>query len=168
MNENPFDQSTLRETGTAPQPVSNTLSTGDGVEVRYPAAQRTLVPALLASTAVIAPLILFFVLQPPLNFVVSAAVAVMEFGTAGFMWFLFNSAFVRADSNGVSKSQFGKTGAARWEEIARMETVKVENQSTQIILKDSSGREVLSVSDLSNKRDGERLIAYIAEKLEQK
>lgn len=166
MSENPFEQSTLQaKPASSVSSMSTSTFSGDGVEVRYGAAQRTVVPAVLAGSAIIAPLIIFFVLQPPLNFVMAAVVALMEFSVAGFMWFLFNSALVRADSSGVSTAQLGNTKSARWEEIATFELQQTSNNPTQIILKNASGNEVLRLSDLGNKTDGARLIKYIENKL---
>lgn len=161
MNENPFEHSTMTST-----PLANTMSAaGDGVEVRYPESIRTLVPGVLLASAVTMPIVMFFALPTPQNILVAAAVAVMEFPTAGFLWFLFNATVMRADSNGVTKVQFGKAQTVRWDQIANMEMRQVGNGAMQIILKDSGDKILIQLSDCGNRRDGDRLIEYIENQL---
>lgn len=165
MNENPFDETTL---SPATSPMSTlAASSGEGVEVRYGVAQRVVVPAALALSGVIMPLILFFVLQPPLNFLMALVTAMTECSIAALMWFAFNSAFVRADANGITKSQLGKTQTVRWEDIASYETRQLPKGPTLIILKNAAGETVMSASDLNNPFIGGLLLTYIEGKLQK-
>jgi hypothetical protein len=162
MNENPFDQSTLSSTS------GSTPGSGDAVEVRYPPTHRTLVPALVALSGFLMPAVLFFSLPAPLKFLMAALTAMMEFSAAAFLWFIFNSPFVRADASGITKSQMGKMQSVRWDEIATMETRQLAKGATRIILKNAAGKEVMRASDLNNPYEGALLLTYIETKLQRK
>lgn len=168
MNENPFEQSTLHSHSTSSPGLSTPIAGGDSVEVRYPAMVRTIVPIAILASAFMAPAIVFFVLQPPLSYAIAAALAITELATAGFLWFLFNSSFVRADANGITKSQMGQTKTVRWEEIGDVEMREIGSNSprTDYILKDEQGRIVMQFNDLGNSEHGERLRDYIASQRE--
>jgi hypothetical protein len=160
MNENPFEQSTLAST---PLPGDETI------EVRFPQTQRIAVPGALLLSAVVVPIVMFFVLPPPQNVVVAAIVALMEFSTAGFLWFLFNSAFVRADGSGVTRSQMGQSKTVRWEEIAGVETKTTtlsRPPQTQYTLKDPNGKTLLQFTDFGNRAAGRKLADYIERRIE--
>ena len=168
MPENPFEQSTLTgsPTGFNPSGAGNFLR---GVQVCYPPAQRVLVPGVLALSGLIMPVILFFVLQPPINLMAAGITAVAELGTAAFMYLLFNSAVVRADDTGVTRSQLGKAQSVRWEEIGGIEYSEVANSpQTKFILRDATGKVILEFSDFGNKKDGLKLRDFIKVRLENR
>lgn len=162
MNENPFQQNTL---------ASTPLQSDATIEVRYLQPVRVFVPAVLALSAVIMPLVMYFALPSPQNVMVAAVVALMEFSAAGFLWFLFNSAFVRADGSGVTRSHFGHSKTARWEEIAKVETLTTtlsRPPQTQYTLKDLSGKTLLQFTDFGNRADGRKLAEYIERRIGKK
>jgi hypothetical protein len=172
MNESPFEKSTLQ-----PQPplmslsLGSTPATGESVEARYPAVQRIVVPAATLFSAIVAPATVFFIVQPPLNIIIAAVLLMMELATTAFIWFLFSSAFVRADENGITKSQMGQTKTVRWEEIGGVEmqqTTASRPPRTEYVLKDLEGKTLLQFSDFGDRENGERLAEYIAQKREQR
>jgi hypothetical protein len=155
MNGTPFEQSSMQSTP---------LGESGAIEVRYPSAQRVLVPGILVLSAFIMPAVLFFLLKPPLNVVTAIVVALMEFSTAGFLWFVFNSAVVRADATGLTKSQLGQTKVVRWNEIASVETKTIMPSHTpqnEYILKDHDGKTLLQFSDYGDRAAGQQLLTYI-------
>jgi hypothetical protein len=172
VNESPFEKSTLQpQSSLTSSPFGSTPASGEGVEVRYPAAQRIVVPAALLFSAIVAPAAVFFIVQPPLNVIIAAVLAVAELSTTAFMWFLFSSAFVRADENGITKSQMGQTKSVRWEEIGGVEmqqTTTSRPPRTEWMLKDLEGKTLLQFSDFGDRENGERLAEYIAQKREQR
>lgn len=165
MLENPFEQSTLVTDFSQPGS-GNSLH---GIQVCYPSAQRKLVPAVLALSGLIMPVILFFVLQPPINAMAAGITAVSELGAAAFMYLLFNSAVVRADDSGVTRSQLGKAQSVRWEEISSIEYSEVANSpQTKFTLRDAAGKAILEFSDFGNKKDGLKLRDFIKVRLENR
>jgi len=168
MPENPFDQSTLVTDASITYllPPSTPRALSNAIELRYQPIQRTLIPAAIAVSGVVVPIILFFSLSAPMNILMAAVTAMMEFSMAAFMYFLFNSAFVRADDAGVTKSQLGQTQSVRWEEIADMGVLQIGNGPYQIHFKDASGKEIFKFSTLGNREAGEKLWEFIDKKLE--
>ena len=169
MNENPFDKTTLSSHSLPGNPpFGSTPASGNVIEVRYPQASRVLVPAALAVSGVVVPIILYFALQPPLNITMAAVTAMMELATAASLYLLFNSSFVRADNVGITKSQFGKAQSVRWEEIADMSMKQVGNGPMQMEFRNVSGKVIFKCSTLGNRADGEKLLDLIDHKLQER
>ena len=168
MPENPFEESTL----SSSTPLLSTPGAQDGMEVRYAAAQRFVVPAALAASGVLVSLVLFFVLQPPLNLMVALIVAMLEFSTAGLMWFFFNSALVRADSSGITQSQFGRVKTVKWEEIAEMKILSdalSKNGAATVTLLDSQKKTLMQFNpNIGGQNESEKLMEYISNKWDEK
>ena len=170
MQENPFEQTTLSTDAFAvstPFAATNANASDNSIELRYQPIQRIFTPAALAVSGVIVPIILFFTMQSPLNILMAAVVAMMEFSMAAFTYFLFNSSFVRADDAGVTKSQLGQTQSVRWAEIADMGVLQIGNGPYRIHFKDASGKEIFKFSTLGSHADGEKLWEFIDKKLEE-
>lgn len=167
MPDNSFDQSTLVTDNSITYLTPGSLGPVKGIEVRYPPATRLLVPGALAASGIMVPIVLFFVLQPPLNLIMAAATAILEFGTAAFMYFLYNSTVVRADDAGISKTQLGRTQSARWDEIESLGMTQVGNGPMQIHFTDATGKVIFRCSTLGNREDGEKLMDFIDEKLQE-
>jgi len=146
----------------------STPLSGHSVEVRYPYASRVLVPGALTISGVVVPVILFFALESPLNFTMAAITAMMELATALSLYFVFNSSFVRADELGITKSQFGKSQSVRWGEIADMSKTQVGKGPMQLEFKDDSGQRIFQCSTLGSLKDGEKLLDFIEQKLQQR
>jgi len=172
MQENPFEHTTLQADSpsqSTPFAAGNTpLTTGNAIELRYTPLERSIVPANVALSGIVVPIILFIRLQPPMNLIMPAVVAVAEFTAAAFLYFLFNSALVRADDAGISKTQFGRTQSVRWDEIESLGMKQVGNGSMQIHFTDASGKVIFRCSTLGNREDGEKFMDFIDSKLQER
>ena len=166
--ENPFEETTLvtDESITYLLP-PNTQRDSNSVEVRHLPIQRVLIPGALTLSGLVVPIILFFSMQPPMNLMMAFTVAIMEFGVAAFMYFLFNSTFVRADDVGLTRSQLGQKQSVRWEEIVSMGAMQIGNGPVKMEFKNASDKVIFRCSNLGNRVDGEKLWDFIDKKLEK-